>query len=560
MSSRTSRYRRPVGTVRQGMTLVEMLVAMSLSLIIILAVTQVFRLVGDNVLASRAVTEMAGQLRTAGDQLRSDLSGVTVPVRPWTDATMGEGYFEIMEGPFWDMGLGAAAALAPPFPPADPTNPRPIPWYAETGVGDVDDVIMFTAHARGTPFAGQVLGVVSVGPGNRLILNYDPTVRTVLTSSVAEIAWFTRFNDWNGNTRPDPGEVTLHRRTFLVLPNLDITDPGLQTLTPGQFFSGFDLSIRYQETTPSTYLKIPNSLQTLSLRENRTGHQIAGATPVSVPGALNQPFPYRLSRALLAPQGTALTPGADGDWGVAGVDDDGNGVQDDIGEAGWFGSDDLALPMEAVYADPWAVTLGESYGSDVILSQVLAFDVKVFDPEVTVQQTLAATSQSALPPTPEAVLPGDPGYLLAGTPVGHGGYVDLFYARYVPGAMATPNAASVSSVFAKLPHLRSGMQQLAPTPPVVWGLAFPDSHGSVYDTWATFYEHDGIDQDGNGIVDQSTNGVDDDDANGVDDPGERETSPPYPVPLRSVQVRLRIIDPDSRQVRQVTVTSDFTPE
>jgi hypothetical protein len=112
-------------------------------------------------------------------------------------------------------------------------------------------------------------------------------------------------------------------------------------------------------------------------------------------------------------------------------------------------------------------------------------------------------------------------------------------------------------VFAKPPHARSG---LTATSPVVWGLTVPASHGSVYDTWATFYEHDGLDQDGNGIVDQSTNGVDDDDANGVDDPGERETSPPYPVPLRSVQVRLRIIDPDSRQVRQVTVTSDFTPE
>ena len=75
-----------------------------------------------------------------------------------------------------------------------------------------------------------------------------------------------------------------------------------------------------------------------------------------------------------------------------------------------------------------------------------------------------------------------------------------------------------------------------------------------------FYEHDGIDQDGNGIIDQGTNGFDDDNANGVDDVGERETSPPYPVPLRGIQVRLRIIDRDSRQVRQMTVTSDFIPE
>lgn len=38
--------------------------------------------------------------------------------------------------------------------------------------------------------------------------------------------------------------------------------------------------------------------------------------------------------------GFSQTVGADGDWGVAGVDDDGNGAIDDHVEAGWPGSDD----------------------------------------------------------------------------------------------------------------------------------------------------------------------------------------------------------------------------
>jgi len=46
----------------------------------------------------------------------------------------------------------------------------------------------------------------------------------------------------------------------------------------------------------------------------------------------------------------------------------------------------------------------------------------------------------------------------------------------------------------------------------------------------------------------------------VDDLGERETSPPYPHPRRGIQIIIRTLDPDSRQVRQITVTSDFTPE
>ena len=118
---------------------------------------------------------------------------------------------------------------------------------------------------------------------------------------------------------------------------------------------------------------------------------------------------------------------------MRGVDDDGNGGRTIVSEAGTFGSDDLAEPMESVFATPWAITLGESYGSDVILVTVAWRSTsRVFDPGVTVQQHWPHPSGAAAP-LPEAVLPGDPGYLLAGTHVGQGGYVDLFYSRYVPG-------------------------------------------------------------------------------------------------------------------------------
>ncbi len=531
---------------RRGMTLVEMLVAMALSLIIILAVTQVFRLVGDNVLASRAVTEMAGQLRATSDQLRLDLDNLTVPVRPWNDATTGEGYFELYEGPFWDLGLGPLAAGAPPIP-------RDRPFFSETSVGDFDDVLMFTARSDDEPFLGQVLGAIVNG-----VLNYDPAnpVRTVVSSKVAEIAWFTRWDDWDGNGQPSPSEVTLHRRVFLVLPDLDLSDPDVQALLPGRFFHGFDVSVRYQPNGAGGFTKVANSLQTLSLRQYRTAHFVAGAFPVNGGPLIQQPFPYQLTRVLLAPQGTVMTPGVDGGWGV----------NDDVSEAGMFGSDDLARPIESVFTgQAWATTLGESYGSDVILSQLLAFDVKVFDPGVTVQQSVAAPPQPSTPPTPEAVLPGDPGYRLnppSGTQVGQGGYVDLFYSRYVPGAFPAPSPtpASIASVFAGLPQARSGMRQFPSPSQPIWGIPAPFAHPAVYDTWTLFYEHDGVDQDGIGGIDQGTNGADDDNVNGVDDVGERETSPPYPVPLRSIQVRIRIIDPNSRQVRQVTVTSNFVPE
>ncbi len=259
-------------------------------------------------------------------------------------------------------------------------------------MGDFDDVLMFTARVEGTPFLGQVLGVVSAGPAGRLIVNYTPgsPARTVIESNIAEIAWFTRFNDWNDNDRPDRGELTLHRRVFLVLPNLDLSDPNIQALLPGEFYHGFDVSVRYEQQSSGNWVRYPNSLETLALRQNRTGHQVAGGYPVGAGPFISQAFPYPLSRALLVPQGTVIASGTDGAWGDAGFNDDNDAlnVTDDILEAGHFGTDDTTQPIELL-GTPLAITLGESFGGDVVLSNLLAFDVRVFDPTVTVQQAAA---------------------------------------------------------------------------------------------------------------------------------------------------------------------------
>ncbi len=171
-----------------------------------------------------------------------------------------------------------------------------------------------------------------------------------------------------------------------------------------------------------------------------------------------------------------------------------------------------------------------------MLSYLLAFDVKVFDPTVSVRLNDAANPA-------EALLPGDSGYGTAPVATfGFGGYVDLFYNRY---------AASPASTFSGEPVAKSGL---------VSAVLAAQRQPAVYDTWSMHYEYDGFDQFGDGLVDLGTNGIDDDGINGVDDAGERETSPPYPYPLRGIEVRFRVIDVDSRQVRQVTVAADFVPE
>jgi len=98
---------------------------------------------------------------------------------------------------------------------------------------------------------------------------------------------------------------------------------------------------------------------------------------------------------------------------------------------------------------------------------------------------------------------------------------------------------------------------------------------AVYCTWSTHYESDGLNQDGSAglpanlnhsslpgfawtaAIDQGTNGLDDSGRNGVDGVDERETSPPYDVPLQGIQVKLRIYEPDSRQIRAASVTRKF---
>jgi hypothetical protein len=178
-------------------------------------------------------------------------------------------------------------------------------------------------------------------------------------------------------------------------------------------------------------------------------------------------------------------------------------------------------------------------------------------------------------------MPGDPGYLAAlrngNTPVSYGAYVDLNYmcqlgGTGMPNYVPAPGAPAPQFHWAG--HPRSGLRG---TEPYAGNLQYPFASSppsllaSVYDTWSFHYENDGVAQFPGGTADTGTNGFDDPmydpyqnltiPANGVvDDPTEMETSPPYPVPLRGIQVKIRVFESSSRQVRQRTVEQDFLPK
>jgi hypothetical protein len=187
---------------------------------------------------------------------------------------------------------------------------------------------------------------------------------------------------------------------------------------------------------------------------------------------------------------------------------------------------------------PFSLASGR-LGDDVIMTNVLSFDVQVYDPGAPV--VVDGGNNTVLEPR-------DRGYSSGGSVAGYGAYVDLGY---------TPSGA-LSAINPPL------FRAVTMTPRSVGGGPFPNY--TFYDTWSWHYENDGINQyDSPSLVsppvtDEGTNGLDDDGANGVDDIGERETMPPYPSPLRGIRVTIRVYEPSSQQVRQVTVVQDYLPD
>jgi len=196
------------------------------------------------------------------------------------------------------------------------------------------------------------------------------------------------------------------------------------------------------------------------------------------------------------------------------------------------------------------------------------------------------------------LLPGDPGYgqaiqnYVTGTApvpslVGYGAYVDLNYMCLVgPTSGNTSRPAYTPSATAPEPHFHGpgDVRSLLPgtlpyakdwTDPLDWPLAV-DQRSAVYDTWSVHYARDEPwwidrsgdgnsqsievegDQDRDGVFNEGTNGFDDNGNGMVDEDLEQEAPPPYPYPLRGIQVKIRVFEPDSRQIREVTVAQEFT--
>jgi len=468
---------------RRGMTLIEMLVAMTATLILMGAIARVFSVFGNALTNSRAVLATDAQLRTAAWRLRSDLSGITCRTLPPRGPDSGEGYFELIEGPAKDADASDGTTIGP---------------------ADHDDVLLFTTRSADTPFVGRAPSLSGTTAGGQ---------NDLFESSVAEVAWFAR------PTLPatNPPTYTLYRKQLLVMGYVGAdpfyqgtgasTNNSLPWTTGGSNWAGYynlpcDVSVRWERGT-TLY---PNTLADLTRRENRFMHNVTGTNAAF-------PFPF---------------------------------VAHQIPSASSSYEDLSATVVNGLIFDNNSARKGE----DVVLTNVLSFDVRVFDPAAPV--ALSASGNTAL-------VPGDPLYppaLVNGGPVASGAYVDLGVGIF------SNSLLSGSRIYPRFAGYGQPKSQLV------------GSAGTrrIYDTWSTHYEANGRDEDGSGTADEGTDGTDnnsdgqidevpvDTDGDGVPDiAGELETSPPYPFPLRGVEVRIRCYEPTSGQVRQMTVRHSFVP-
>jgi len=304
--------------------------------------------------------------------------------------------------------------------------------YFELIEGPLNDQSAASASSNLVADVDDVLMFTSANPAHPFAGRLANTTAgsTSFESPVAEIAWFCK--------PATDGSFNLYRRVLLVsgAPGAGAFGPtnAVSFQSWDDFYARNDLSCRREGT-----LLFANSLGDLTRRESRFLHNPAGQVNAAA-------FPYAASV--------------------------GNG-------------------SSAVNGD---ILSDVRTGEDVILSNVLAFDVRVFDP-----------GRMSVPSS----------------------YIDLG-----PGGGG-------SAAFVALPAAKSK-------------LTIP-----TYDTWSMHYEFNGIDEDATLGVDQGTNGLDDNNNGIVDDEAEFETLPPYRFPLRGIEVRIRCQDPGSKQVRQMTVVHSF---
>jgi prepilin-type N-terminal cleavage/methylation domain-containing protein len=665
-------------------TLVEMLIAMAITLVMMAAVVTLFANVSNSVRNRRATIEMTSQVRHLRNVLQQDLQGATCPGLTWQRPESNHGYIELIEGIHSDqtptsLSLDPGLSIVPRNnigADADGngkiTNQELEAHYQKMesfvpgGLGDYDDILMLTVRNEHEPFVGRM--PTNVRAGNNTDANgfADWTYDTV-ESTLAEVVWFAVENPPDDedptNFFGEPGMRTIYRRALLIAPWLnpyrkidngvihdtfreDATPrdtfqarPGLLRVLPHiggggdavhravadliEFQDRYDISARLEWDhnigDDGRWTIVANTLADLTKRENRYEHHFAR------PGTGPRDYPYAVVSWGSDYEGDEIEFVIDQEASAAPVPPEAKailssagGIQDFVARYVMTKAQNLgyaARPFVHVEEDSRRLATaraildddgkvvriihglvpfgGSRRGQDVMMTDVLGFDLRVYDPGAPLY--METKTQTVLQP-------GDPGWRIAydldvasasGTIdgggdtsqftydfVGQGAYVNLGYGaaqKYIPNNFFATGVSGTIPWFFVPRALGDVYIDQRPVSEKVHSHLAPGY--AVYDTWSFHYENNGVNEDERWfdgadwksasqdpnqvwreVVDTGTDGLDNNGLLGPDDVSERETVPPYDKPLRGVQVLIRTYEPDSRAIRQVRVNQHFMPE
>ncbi len=269
----------------RGLTLIEVMIATTLTLLLMLALAQGFKTLSETVSAGRSKLTLSDQLRGISTLLRSDLEGLTVDSSNPQSSLAGNGYFKYYDGPLADF-----SATLFNYVPTGTVEQR----LSANRWGDIDDIVMFTCKAKeGEWFRGKVpKALLLVSNMNKGIpipsmsasdWNEAWATDVSIASQFAEIAWFMRplqesdqsatasvaqrypiniqelqqsgygippetsvsdLTPGAGDGMPD--RLALCRRVLLIRPDLDISESADSSLA----FSGRDPQLIMKPLTP----------------------------------------------------------------------------------------------------------------------------------------------------------------------------------------------------------------------------------------------------------------------------------------------------------------------
>ena len=279
-------------------------------------------------------------------------------------------------------------------------------------------------------------------------------INSTTTSADAEVVWFCKPTPNSSN----PTLYTLYRRCLLVVgqfPESPFDSQGSMPYTSA-FFELYDLSARCEVSNGNQRMQL-NTLQDLLLRRNRFAHYDFSMT--------DPPF----------------------------------------------------VLASVIATRPVLAFSGSRIGEDMLMTNVLSFDVRLLDPTAS-ERRLGVTR----------LTPGDKDYWAASLNSGSSPiYVDLGY-----------NSSNTTSTPANSDFSGYGMNNHR--------LQATKTTHRTWDTWSNSY---------------TTNGIDDDlisDVNNISIDNSTEL-PPYSSQLQGIQITIRCYDPSSKKIRQTTVINSFLP-